>query len=93
MGDTYKTSRSGMPCANGQIECHADHADAGQNSLLPGQTVDLVLYPDGNSTGNERISLTAQITGRSRSGAIDAIQPHTFNYSLSEGTVTFDTVP
>jgi len=93
MGDTYKTSKSGLPTASGTIECHYDPGDATQESLVPGTEVSLVLYPQGNAQGNARISLTAQITGRTRSGAIDAIMPRTFNYSLSTGTVSFDTVP
>ena len=93
MGDTYKTSKSGMPSANGTIECHYDPANAVQESLVPGTEVALVLYPRGSTQGYPRISLTAQITGRARSGAIDAIMPRTFNYAMSTGTITFDTVP
>lgn len=93
MGDTYKTSKSGLPTASGTIECHYDPTDATQEALVPGTEVALVLYPRGNTQGYPRISLTAQITGRTRSGAIDAIMPRTFNYAMSTGTVTFDTVP
>lgn len=93
MGDSFKTSKSGLPTASGTIECHYDASDATQESLSPGTEVSLVLYPEGNSSGLPRISLTAQITGRTRSGAIDAIMPRTFNYAMSTGTVTFDTVP
>src|SRR5690606_7053505 len=93
MGDTYKTSKSGMPSATGTSECHYDPSDATQEALVPGTEVSLVLYPDSTAQGKPRISLTAQITGRTRSGAIDQIMPRTFNFSLSTGTVTFDTVP
>ena len=93
MGDTYKTSKSGMPSATGTIECHYDPSDSTQEALVPGTEVALILYPNGTAQGSQRISLTAQITGRTRSGAIDAIMPRTFNFSLSTGTVTFDVVP
>ena len=93
MGDTNKTSKSGMPSASGTIECHYDPGDATQESLVPGTEVQLILYPQGNAQGSPRISLTAQITGRTRSGAIDQIMPRTFNYAMSTGTVTNDTVP
>lgn len=93
MGDANKTSKSGLPTASGTIECHYDPADATQNSLKPGTEVVLVLYPDGNASGKPRITLTAQITGRTRSGAIDAIMPRTFNYAMSTGQVVEDNVP
>ena len=93
MGDQFNTSKSGRPSATGTIEVHYDPGDTVQESLVPGTTVALILYPDTTASGSPRISLTAQITGRTRSGAQEEILPQSFNFALSEGTVTEDVVP
>lgn len=93
MGDTAKTSKAGLPSATGTIEVHYDEADAVQESMDAGAEGVLVLYPKGDTTGEPRITLTVQITGRSQSGAIDEILPQSFNYGISTGAVVRDTVP
>ena len=93
MGDTAKTSKSGLPSATGTIEVHYDEADSVQEAMDAGAEGVLVLYPKGNSTGQPRFTLTVQITGRSGSGAIDEILPQSFNYAMSSGSVVRDLVP
>lgn len=93
MGDTSRTSKSGLPQATGSIEVHYDEADTVQEAMDAGAEGALVIYPKGNATGQPRITLTVQITGRSGSGAIDEILPQTFNFSLSSGAVVRDLVP
>lgn len=93
MGDTNRTSKSGLPSANGTIEVHYDEADSVQESMDPAVAGVLILYPKGNASGKPRITLTVQITGRSTSGAIDEILPQSFNYSISTGAVVRDLVP
>lgn len=93
MGDTNRTSKSGLPTANGTIEVHYDESDAVQEAMDAGASGALILYPKGNGTGNPRITLTVQITGRSTSGAIDEILPQSFNYAIASGSVVRDLVP
>lgn len=93
MGDTNRTSKSGLPTANGTIEVHYDEADSVQEAMDAGAAGALVLYPKGNASLSPRITLTVQITGRSTSGAIDEILPQSFNYSISSGSVVRDLVP
>jgi hypothetical protein len=93
MGDTNRTSKAGLPTANGTIEVHYDQGDSVQESMDAGVAGVLVLYPEGNVSTNPRITLTVQITGRSTSGAIDEILPQSFNYAISSGAVVRDTVP
>ena len=93
MGDTAKTSKAGLPSATGTIEVHYDEADAVQESMDAGAEGVLVLYPKGNTTGEPRITLTVQITGRSQSGAIDEILPQSFNNGISSGAVVRDPGP
>jgi len=93
MGDTNRTSKSGLPTANGTIEVHYDDADSVQESMDAGAAGVLILYPLGNIATEPRITLTVQITGRSTSGAIDEILPQSFNYAISSGAVVRDSVP
>lgn len=93
MGDTNKTSKAGLPSASGTIEVHYDQADSVQESMTPAANGVLILYPDGNTTGKPRITLTVQVTGRATSGSIDEILPQSFNYAISSGAVVRDTVP
>lgn len=93
MGDTNRTSKSGLPSANGSIEVHYDDADSVQEGMDAGSSGVLILYPKGNATGLPRITLTVQITGRSTSGAIDEILPQSFNYAIASGSVVRDAVP
>lgn len=93
MGDTNRTSKSGLPNANGSIEVHYDEADSVQESMDAGASGVLILYPKGNSSGNPRITLTVQITSRGQSGAIDEILPQSFSYAIESGAVVRDLVP
>ena len=93
MGDSNKTAKSGLPSASGTIEVHYDEADAVQESMDAGSTGVLILYPKGTGSGQPRITLTVQVTGRSTSGGIDEILPQSFNYAISTGSVTRDLVP
>ncbi len=93
MGDTNRTSQSGLPTANGTIEVHYDEADSVQEGMDAGTNGVLILFPKGSTTGNPRITLTVQITGRSTSGAIDEILPQSFNYAIASGAVVRDLVP
>lgn len=93
MGDTAKTSKSGLATASGTIEAFYDETNADQEALAAGVSGALILYPKGTATGMPRISLQVQISGRSQSGAIDEILPVTFNYAMESGDVTRDTVP
>ena len=92
MGDTNKTSKSGLPSASGSIEVHYDEDDAVQEAMDAGAEGELILYPKGETSGEPSITLTVQITGRSGSGAIDEILPQTFNFAISSGAVVRGTV-
>lgn len=93
MGDTNRTSKSGLPAASGTIEVHYDEGDSVQEGMDAGVSGVLILFPKGNASGQPRITLTVQITGRSTSGAIDEILPQSFNYAISSGSVVRDLVP
>lgn len=93
MGDSNRTSKSGLASASGTIEVHYDEADSVQEGMDAGVSGVLILFPKGSAMGQPRITLSVQITGRSTSGAIDEILPQSFNYALSTGAVVRDLVP
>lgn len=98
MGDQNQTSKSGIPSANGTFEVHYDPTDtAGQQTLVAalraGTDIQLVLQPQGDTSGDQTITMTAQVTGHDMAGGIDEILSRAFNYSLSTGQPVDGTVP
>lgn len=93
MGDAAQTSKAGLPSATGSIEVHYDEADSVQESMDAGVSGVLILFPKGNTSGQPRITLSVQITGRTTSGAIDEILPQSFTYAIESGSVVRDLVP
>jgi hypothetical protein len=92
-GDANATFKPGRKQVTGSIECHHDNTDTtGEGALVPGSEVALVLYPDGNGSGDQRISLNATILGRSRQVQLENIISATYSFAAA-GTVTEDTVP
>jgi len=92
MGDTSKTFEAGLKEASGTITCHFDKSDStGQEAMTVGASVTLNLYPEGNSTGNREISMTAQITSVGVSEAINEIVERSFGFT-ADGAVTHGTV-
>lgn len=92
MGDASKTFEAGLKEASGTITCHFDKSDSqGQEAMTVGASVSLKLYPEGNTTGNREISLTAQITSVGVSEAINEIVERSFGFT-ADGDVTHGTV-
>lgn len=92
MGDTSKTFEAGLKEASGTITCHFDKSDStGQEAMTVGASVTLNLYPEGNSSSNREISMTAQITSVGVSEAINEIVERSFGFT-ADGAVTHGTV-
>ena len=66
MGDTHVSYQGGAPIrAQGSLSCWWDETDAtGQELLLVGQEVSLVLAGEGDATGDVTYNGTALITNR-----------------------------
>ena len=57
IGDTWAAANAGSKSWSGSIECFFDITDTdGQNVLLPGNTVALLLYPEGQVVGKWQYS-------------------------------------
>ena len=88
MGDTAKTFVSGLNEASGSITCHFDKSDtSGQEAMTVGASVTLNLYPEGDSTGNREITMTALITSVGVSETVNDIVERSFGFTAT-GAVT-----
>ena len=87
-GDSAKTFVSGLNEASGTITCHFDKSDSsGQEAMTVGASVTLNLYPEGDSTGNREITMTALITSVGVSETINDIVERSFGFTVT-GAVT-----
>ena len=88
MGDSAKTFVSGLNEASGTITCHFDKSDtSGQEAMTVGASVTLNLYPEGDSTGNREITMTALITSVGVSETVNDIVERSFGFTAT-GAVT-----
>lgn len=72
-GDDWRTHKSGLKSWSGSLEGRLDPADSGQTGMEVGDSVALVLYPSGNTSGHRTISGTATITGRTEASEMEGI--------------------
>ena len=95
-GDAYKTRLAGIADINGGLSCHYDPSDTnGQDVLVAGASVTLLLYPeDGVSTGETEVSIPAIITEVGVDLERDSVTSRSFTFvgnsasGPTEGTVT-----
>ena len=94
MGAAGHSYQTGGPEANsGELTCHYDNTDTnGQAVLLPNTELAAVFYPNGNASGEPRISGTILVQNRSRTQNMADVVNVTFPF-LFQGTVTEDLVP
>ena len=91
MGDsemTYKSS--GKKDGSGSVTCHWDPSNTnGQEAMDVGATVELHLYPEGNTSGNTEYTASVQIESIERSGDMGSIVNAVFAFRgvLTQGTV------
>jgi hypothetical protein len=55
------------------LNCYYEAADAGQLLLVPGDEVDLELYPEGDGSSMVYFTCTALITSRKRSADVNGL--------------------
>lgn len=91
LGDTTRSRvASGIRDGSGSVTCHWDASDTtGQETLVPGDSVTLHLYPEGNSTSNTEYTGTAYIESVERSGDMSSIVSATFSFTgvMAKATV------
>lgn len=79
-----KSFQAGPVQVTGQVGCWWDASDTlGQEAMVVGNTVTLVLAPQGMTTGDIYYTGSVLITSRDISAAVDGIVECSFNFQVS----------
>lgn len=90
-GDSAKSWLVGLPDGGGSVGCRWDPSDStGQESLSVGDSVTLILYPDGNTTGDSKLEGSVVIQSIDRDWSYEGVPGFKFNY---RGFLTLGEVP
>ncbi|MDC3382355.1 hypothetical protein OAV94_01010 [Candidatus Pelagibacter sp.] len=92
MGDAARTYKPSLTSFSGSLDVFWDETDtSGQGALSIGSEVTLVVYPEGDATGDTYYTGSAIVTGVSRTGAFDGLVEASIsvqgNGALTETTV------
>ena len=89
--DTSKTyNTTAIKSWSGSINSFWDETDTAQSALVVGASVSLVLYPEGNATGDTRYTGTALITEVGVSTSKGGIVERSFSF-VGTGTLAITT--
>ena len=89
--DATKSFLAGRTSFSGTLEMHYDETDSPQQTLTVGSSIDFVLLPEGNSSGDESFTGSGIITGMSVNNALDAVITRSVTFQ-GTGTLTRGTV-
>ena len=91
MEDAAKSFIAGRTSFSGTLEMNYDETDSPQQTLTVGSSIDFVLLPEGNSSGDESFTGSGIITGMSVNNALDAVITRSVTFQ-GTGTLTRGTV-
>ena len=90
MGDSARTFSATLTSFSGSIDAYLDFADSGQDTLTLGSQLTANFFPDGDTSGNVKLTGSIIVTGVSKSEAMDGIAEVSFSFqgsgALTEGT-------
>ena len=89
--DATKSFITGRTSFSGTLEMNYDETDSPQQTLTVGSSIDFVLLPEGNSSGDESFTGSGIITGMSVNNAMDAVISRSVTFQ-GTGTLTRGTV-
>ena len=89
--DATKSFVAGRTSFSGTLEMNYDETDSPQQTLTVGSSIDFVLLPEGNSSGDESFTGSGIITGMSVNNALDAVITRSVTFQ-GTGTLTRGTV-
>ena len=89
--DATKSFLAGRTSFSGSLEMNYDETDSPQQTLTVGGSIDFVLLPEGNSSGDESFTGSGIITGMSVNNALDAVITRSVTFQ-GTGTLTRGTV-
>jgi predicted secreted protein len=73
MGDSYREYVVNFKNWTASVEVHWDPDDAGQTAFTVGDTISLLVYPEGEATGDVEYGGQAIVTGFNRTGTFDGL--------------------
>ena len=89
--DATKSFLAGRTSFSGSLDMNYDETDSPQQTLTVGSSIDFVLLPEGNSSGDESFTGSGIITSMSVTNGMAAVITRTVNFQGS-GTLTRGTV-
>ena len=89
--DATKSFLAGRTSFSGSLDMNYDETDSPQQTLTVGSSIDFILLPEGNSSGDESFTGSGIITSMSVTNGMDAVITRTVNFQGS-GTLTRGTV-
>ena len=91
LSDATKSFLAGRTSFSGTLEMNYDETDSPQQTLTVGSSIDFVLLPEGNSSGDESFTGSGIVTGMSVNNAMDAVISRSVTFQ-GTGTLTRGTV-
>ena len=89
--DATKSFLAGRTSFSGSLDMNYDETDSPQQTLTVGSSIDFILLPEGNSSGDESFTGSGFITSMGVTNAMDAVITRTVNFQ-GTGTLTRGTV-
>ena len=89
--DATKSFIAGRSAFSGSIDMNYDETDSPQQTLTVGSSIDFILLPEGNSSGDESFTGSGIITGMNVTNGMDAVVTRNVTFQ-GTGTLTRGTV-
>ena len=90
LGDSWTSQKLTTKSWSTTLNCIWSDDDAAQEDLIEGATVDIELYPYGDTTGNEKWTGSGIVASVSKSAAADGLVEASFNVT-GVGALTYGT--
>ena len=91
LSDATKSFVSGRTSFSGTLEMSYDETDSPQQTLTAGTSINFILGPEGNASGDEIFTGTGIVTGMSINVSLDGITTRSVTFQgtggLTRGTV------
>ena len=85
--DATKSFLAGRTSFSGSLDMNYDETDSPQQTLTVGSSIDFILLPEGNSSGDESFTGSGIVTSMSVTNGMDAVITRTVNFQ-GTGTLT-----
>ena len=91
LGDSMKSFLAGRGTFTASVDMNYDETDSGQGALVQGASLTFAFLPEGNDSGDQKLSGSGIITGMSVGVSLDGVSTRTVSIQGSGG-LTIGTV-